>query len=70
MTWDTDEADNQSIRDMKEQEVYFSEIPLMTDHGTFIINGDAPDPRPCKQLESLTRASAPENSPSRAPSNS
>ena len=39
VTWDTDEAGNQSIRDMKEQEVYFGEIPLMTDHGTFIING-------------------------------
>ncbi len=24
---------------MKEQEVYFGEIPLMTDNGTFIING-------------------------------
>ncbi|MEZ4267763.1 MAG: DNA-directed RNA polymerase subunit beta [Myxococcota bacterium] len=39
VTWDTDEAGNQSIRDMKEQEVYFGEIPLMTDNGTFIING-------------------------------
>ena len=39
VTWDTDDAGNQSIRDMKEQEVYFGEIPLMTDHGTFIING-------------------------------
>ena len=29
----------QSIRDIKEQEVYFGEIPLMTDNGTFIING-------------------------------
>jgi len=26
--------------DIKEQEVYFGEIPLMTDTGTFIINGD------------------------------
>ena len=24
---------------MKEQEVYFGEIPLMTENGTFIING-------------------------------
>ncbi len=39
VTWDTDEAGNQSIRDMKEQEVYFGEIPLMTAQGTFIING-------------------------------
>ena len=30
---------SQSIRDVKEQEVYFGEIPLMTDNGTFIING-------------------------------
>ena len=28
-----------SIRDIKEQEVYFGEIPLMTEHGTFVING-------------------------------
>ncbi len=27
------------VRDIKEQEVYFGEIPLMTDTGTFIING-------------------------------
>jgi DNA-directed RNA polymerase subunit beta len=28
-----------NIRDIKEQEIYFGTIPLMTDHGTFIING-------------------------------
>jgi DNA-directed RNA polymerase subunit beta len=28
-----------SIRDIKEQEVYFGEIPLMTENGTFVING-------------------------------
>ena len=28
-----------SVRDIKEQEVYLGEIPLMTDNGTFIING-------------------------------
>jgi DNA-directed RNA polymerase subunit beta len=28
-----------TIRDIKEQEVYFGEIPLMTENGTFIING-------------------------------
>src|SRR5271154_3190142 len=28
-----------SIRDIKEQEVFFGDIPLMTDNGTFIING-------------------------------
>ncbi|HEX7616084.1 MAG TPA: DNA-directed RNA polymerase subunit beta, partial [Thermoanaerobaculia bacterium] len=27
------------IRDIKEEEVYFGEIPLMTDNGTFVING-------------------------------
>ena len=38
--WDKDEVSGtQSIRDVKEQEVYFGEIPLMTEHGTFIING-------------------------------
>ncbi len=35
-----DEADgSQAIRDVKEQEDYFGEIPIMTDNGTFIING-------------------------------
>jgi len=28
-----------TIRDIKEQEVFFGDIPLMTDNGTFIING-------------------------------
>ena len=27
------------IKDIKEQEVYMGEMPLMTDHGTFVING-------------------------------
>ncbi len=40
VVWDvSDEAGGRSIRDVKEQEVYFGEIPLMTDTGTFIING-------------------------------
>ena len=40
VTLDTDkESGTQSIRDIKEQEVYFGEIPLMTENGTFIING-------------------------------
>src|SRR5690606_20290460 len=33
------ESTTQTIKDIKEQEVYFGEIPLMTDSGTFIING-------------------------------
>jgi len=40
VVWDKDELTGaQSIRDVKEQEVYFGEIPLMTRNGTFIING-------------------------------
>ncbi|KIG15734.1 DNA-directed RNA polymerase beta subunit [Enhygromyxa salina] len=40
VVWDVDDdTGTQSIRDVKEQEVYFGEIPLMTEHGTFIING-------------------------------
>lgn len=40
VVWDLDKETNvKSIRDVKEQEVYFGEIPLMTDDGTFIING-------------------------------
>ncbi|MBI5561705.1 MAG: DNA-directed RNA polymerase subunit beta, partial [Deltaproteobacteria bacterium] len=38
--WEKDlETGAQTIRDIKEQEVYFGEIPLMTDNGSFIING-------------------------------
>jgi DNA-directed RNA polymerase subunit beta len=40
VVWEVNqEAGTQSIRDVKEQEVYFGEIPLMTENGTFIING-------------------------------
>ena len=40
VVWDVNEETGaQSIRDVKEQEVYFGEIPLMTENGTFIING-------------------------------
>ncbi len=40
VVWDVDaDAGTRSIRDVKEQEVYFGEIPGMTDNGTFIING-------------------------------
>ena len=40
VVWDVDKETNvKSIKDVKEQEVYFGEIPLMTDSGTFIING-------------------------------
>jgi DNA-directed RNA polymerase subunit beta len=38
--YETDkETGVQNIRDIKEQEIYFGTIPLMTDRGTFIING-------------------------------
>ncbi len=32
-------AATKTVRDIKEQEVYMGEIPLMTDNGTFVING-------------------------------
>jgi DNA-directed RNA polymerase subunit beta len=32
-------ADSRKIKDIKEQEVYMGELPLMTDNGTFVING-------------------------------
>ena len=38
IAWD-DADGSQMIRDVKEQEVYFGEIPIMTENGTFIING-------------------------------
>jgi DNA-directed RNA polymerase subunit beta len=38
--WDKDEETSQkSIRDIKEEEVYFGDLPLMTENGTFVING-------------------------------
>ena len=34
-----DDTGSKSVKDIKEQEVYMGELPLMTDNGTFIING-------------------------------
>ncbi|MBI3752971.1 MAG: DNA-directed RNA polymerase subunit beta [Deltaproteobacteria bacterium] len=40
VVWDKDEATGaQTIRDVKEQEIYFGDVPLMTENGTFVING-------------------------------
>ena len=42
ITYEVEEEERRSrprVRDIKEQEVYFGEIPLMTDKGTFVING-------------------------------
>ena len=40
VVWDVnEETRTKSIKAVKEQEVYFGEIPLMTENGTFIING-------------------------------
>ncbi len=40
VVFDTDRGTElKRIRDIKEQEIYFGEIPLMTENGTFIING-------------------------------
>ena len=33
------DSSNKGIKDIKEQEVYMGEIPLMTENGTFVING-------------------------------
>ena len=38
--WDIDEiAGTKSVRDIKEQEVYMGDIPLMTKDATFVVNG-------------------------------
>jgi DNA-directed RNA polymerase subunit beta len=38
--WDVDpQTGARSIKNVKEQEVYFGEIPLMTTNGTFMVNG-------------------------------
>src|SRR5438477_2893756 len=40
VVWDVDEdTGSRSIRDIKEQDVYMGDMPLMTLNGTFIING-------------------------------
>ncbi|MBM4361895.1 MAG: DNA-directed RNA polymerase subunit beta, partial [Deltaproteobacteria bacterium] len=39
MVYDLMENGERIVRDIKEQEVYFGEIPLMTETATFIING-------------------------------
>ncbi|MBP9752737.1 MAG: DNA-directed RNA polymerase subunit beta, partial [Proteobacteria bacterium] len=40
IVWDLDEDTGvRSIRDIKEQDVYMGDIPLMTDRGTFMVNG-------------------------------
>ena len=39
VTFDAEEDGSRQVRDVKEEELYFGEMPLMTDTGTFIING-------------------------------
>jgi len=40
VVWDVDEDTGaRSIRDIKEQDVFMGDMPLMTENGTFIING-------------------------------
>jgi len=40
IVWDVDETSgSRTIRDIKEQDVYMGDIPLMTEKGTFIFNG-------------------------------
>lgn len=40
IVWDSDEdTESKSVHDIKEQEVYMGDLPLMTKNGTFIVNG-------------------------------
>jgi len=40
IVWDIEEETGlRTVRDIKEQDVYMGDMPLMTDHGTFVING-------------------------------
>ncbi len=40
VVWDIDEETGaRSVRDIKEQDVYMGDMPLMTENGTFVING-------------------------------
>ena len=47
VVYDTDEASgNRTIRDIKEQDIYFGTLPLMTEKGPFNINGTDRQPAP------------------------
>lgn len=37
--WEKTEGNNRTLKESREQEVYIGEIPIMTDTGSFIING-------------------------------
>jgi DNA-directed RNA polymerase subunit beta len=37
--YDKESEASRVVKDVKEQEVYMGEVPLMTEHGTFVING-------------------------------
>ncbi|MGH8582732.1 MAG: DNA-directed RNA polymerase subunit beta [Gammaproteobacteria bacterium] len=37
--YDKESGAAKSVKDIKEQEVYLGELPLMTDNGTFVVNG-------------------------------
>jgi len=37
--YEKDAAGNKNVKDIKEQEVYIGDLPLMTDTGSFVING-------------------------------
>ena len=39
VTYDVSEDGERTLRDIKEQDIYFGTLPLMTDKGTFIVNG-------------------------------
>ncbi len=40
IVFDVDEETGaKSVKDIKEQEVFMGDLPMMTDHGTFIVNG-------------------------------
>jgi len=40
VVWDIDEETGaRSVRDIKEQDVYMGDMPLMTENGTFVVNG-------------------------------
>ncbi|MFQ6777717.1 MAG: DNA-directed RNA polymerase subunit beta [Alphaproteobacteria bacterium] len=37
--WDVDDNGKKSLRDIKEQEIFMGEVPLMTERGSFIVSG-------------------------------
>jgi len=39
VVWDKEPGGGKTVKDIREQEIYMGELPLMTENGTFLVNG-------------------------------